>query len=136
MKSCCPCGGAPNGATYERCCARYHVGALHLLAPTPEALMRSRYSAYATGLSDYINATWDDSTRPESLHRFDAAESWLGLEIRNAPVVNGNEGFVEFVARSKPKAGGPALRLHEVSRFLRKDGRWFYVDGVFPNKKL
>jgi SEC-C motif domain protein len=131
----CLCGGAPKTATYANCCGRYHAGELHLLAPTPEALMRSRYSAYALGLSDYINATWDEATRPASLQRFDAAEQWLGLEIRSASTVKNNEGFVEFVARSKPKGGGAALRLHEVSRFVRQDGRWFYVDGVFPSKK-
>jgi SEC-C motif domain protein len=135
MKSQCVCGGVPSGASYERCCARYHAGESYLLAPTPEALMRSRYSAYAMGLSDYINATWHDTTRHATLHRFDAAESWLGLEIRRATEVKNDEGFVEFVARSKPKGGGPALRLHEVSRFVREGGRWFYVDGVFPAKK-
>ena len=97
--------------------------------------MRSRYSAYVMGLSDYINATWHNATRPASLHRFDATELWLGLEIRNATDVINDEGFVEFVARSKPKGGGSALRLHEVSRFVREDGQWFYVDGVFPAKK-
>jgi SEC-C motif domain protein len=78
--------------------------------------MRSRYSAYAIGLSGYINATWHDTTRPATLNRFDAAESWLGLEIRSAPEVKNDEGFVDFVARNKPKGGGPALRLHECAR--------------------
>jgi SEC-C motif domain protein len=131
----CPCGGVPKAATYANCCGRYHAGALHLCAPTPEALMRSRYSAYALGLSEYINATWSDATRPASLQRFDAPEQWLGLDIRNASVVTSDEGFVEFVARSKPKGGGAAQRLHEVSRFVREDARWRYIDGTFPTKK-
>lgn len=138
----CPCGGMPSGASYAACCARYHTGAQHLQAPTPEALMRSRYSAYALGLVDYIRDTWHESTRPETLSRFDAADKWLGLEIKDAPRASGddgfvepdykglNEGFVEFVARSKPKGGGAAIRLHERSRFVREGGRWFYLEGV------
>jgi SEC-C motif domain protein len=129
----CPCGGMPRGTTYANCCARYHAGAQHLHAPTREALMRSRYSAYAMGLVDYIRETWHASTRPETLSRFDAADKWLGLQIKDAPPATGDEGFVEFVARSKPKGGGAAIRLHERSRFIRDGGRWFYVDGVIKN---
>jgi SEC-C motif domain protein len=92
--------------------------------------MRSRYSAYALGLSEYIRDTWHSSTRPETLARFDAADKWLGLEIKDAPKAIGDEGIVEFVARSKPKGGGAAIRLHERSRFVREGGRWFYVDGA------
>jgi SEC-C motif domain protein len=120
----------PAGVSYDACCARYHAGTLHLQAPTPEALMRSRYSAYALGLVDYIQETWHASTSPETLSRFDAADKWLGLEIKDAPRAVGDEGFVEFVARSKPKGGGAAIRLHERSRFVREGGRWFYIDGV------
>jgi SEC-C motif domain protein len=129
QQSVCPCGGVPAGASYKACCARYHAGAQRLRAPTPEALMRSRYSAYALGLVDYIRETWHASTRPDTLSRFDAADKWLGLQIKNAPVATSDEGFVEFVARSKPKGGGAAIRLHERSRFVREGGRWFYVDG-------
>ena len=39
----CPCG---LGDDYESCCGRFHAGAP---APTAEALMRSRYSAFAVG---------------------------------------------------------------------------------------
>jgi SEC-C motif-containing protein len=39
-----------------------------------------------------------------------------------------SEGIVEFVARYK--IGGRAHRLHETSRFLKEDGRWFYLDAV------
>ncbi len=120
----------PKGAIYDACCARYHSDALRLQAPTPEALMRSRYSAYALGLTDYINETWHVSTRPETLSRFEAADKWFGLEIRDAPKALGEEGYVEFVARSKPKGGGAAIRLHERSRFVREGGRWYYVDGA------
>lgn len=123
----CPCG---SGAAYEVCCSRYHAGPLHLLAPTPEALMRSRYSAYVLGLRDYVLDTWHGSTRPEKMERFDAGVKWLGLSVKRATSVGENEGFVEFVARSKAPGGGPAERLHELSRFWREAGRWQYVDAA------
>ncbi|MGZ3253958.1 MAG: YchJ family metal-binding protein, partial [Burkholderiaceae bacterium] len=53
----------------------------------------------------------------------------IGLEVRKHQQT-GDEAMVEFVARYK--IGGRAERLHEVSRFIREDGRWFYVDGSFP----
>lgn len=123
----CPCG-LP--AQYEDCCGRYHSGALHLLAPTPEALMRSRYSAYALGLRDYVLDTWHGSTRPEHMERFESGVKWLGLAVKRAWTASADEGFVEFIARSKPPGGGPAGRLQELSRFVRVDGRWQYVDAV------
>jgi SEC-C motif-containing protein len=60
----------------------------------------------------------------------------LGLEVkRHEPpgdALGDNEARVEFVARYK--IGGRAHRLHEVSRFQRLDGRWYYVDGEFPER--
>jgi hypothetical protein len=52
---------------------------------------------------------------------------WLGLEVRRQTLHDADHGTVEFVARSK--LGGRAQRLHEVSRFVRENGRWFYRDG-------
>ena len=123
----CPCGLARE---YTQCCGRYHVGALHLQAPTPDALMRSRYSAYALGLREYVLDTWHASTRPEQTEQFDSGVKWLGLTIKRAWKTSPNEGFVEFVARNKALGGGPAQRLEELSRFVRVDGRWQYVDAA------
>jgi SEC-C motif domain protein len=119
----CPCGGA----SYSQCCGRFHHGAL---PETAEQLMRSRYSAYVLGLMDYVHHTWHASTRPESSElQHDTATKWLGLEVkRHVPA--GDEATVEFVARYK--LGGRAHRLHEVSRFVRENGKWFYLDGSFP----
>src|SRR5512139_1238531 len=94
----CPCG---SGNAYERCCGRYHAGPAHLRAPSPEALMRSRYSAYVLGLTDYLLATWHPSTRPAALEPWDASLKWLGLEIRSHAEADENHGTVEFIARSK-----------------------------------
>jgi SEC-C motif-containing protein len=115
----CPCG---SGADYPRCCGRCHTG---FAAPDAEALMRSRYSAFVIGDTDYLLTTWHPSRRPASL-ALDAGIRWLGLEVRRHRP-DGDRATVEFVARSK--LGGRATRLHETSRFVREDGRWFYVDG-------
>ena len=123
----CPCGLARD---YAQCCERYHVGALRLQAPTPDALMRSRYSAYALGLREYVLATWHPSTRPAEMERFDAGVKWLGLTVKRTWMASNDEGFVEFVARSKAPGGVRAERLEELSRFARVDGRWQYVDAV------
>lgn len=96
--------------------------------------MRSRYSAYVRGDRDYLLATWHPRTRPASLDLDDAAATrWLGLEVRRHEAIGPDTASVEFVARSR-LGGGPALRLHELSRFVREDGRWYYLDGEFPGR--
>ena len=125
----CPCGLARE---YVQCCGRYHSGALHLQAPTPEALMRSRYSAYAMGLRTYVLDTWYEPTRPEHMERFDTRVKWLGQTVKRAWLTSEDEGFVEFVARSKEPGDGRAQRLEELSRFVRVDGRWQYVNAAAP----
>ncbi len=123
----CPCG---SGRPYERCC-----GPLHLGAPAADAqvLMRSRYAAYVLGLEPYLLATWHPSTRPERLDLdAEAAPKWLGLEVRRHETAGADEAIVEFVARYR--LGGRGHRLHELSRFVCEAGRWFYVDGRFPDR--
>lgn len=127
LLSACPCGGGK----YAVCCGRFHEGAL---PETAEQLMRSRYSAYVLGLTDHVHRSWHARTRPrpEELQG-DGAIRWLGLEVKKHVAISNDEATVEFVARSK--SGGRAQRLHEVSRFVREGGQWFYVDGSFPEDK-
>ncbi|MGY4830252.1 YchJ family protein [Sphaerotilaceae bacterium SBD11-9] len=120
----CDCGAE---RPYTDCCGRYHAGPLHLQAPSAEALMRSRYSAFVRDLTDYLLATWHPSTRPSALEPNPAGLRWLGLEVRRSSMQDDDHQTVEFVARSKQ--GGRAQRLHETSRFVREGGQWFYVDG-------
>lgn len=124
VDSSCPCG---SGADYGACCGRWHAGPQHLQAPTAEALMRSRYSAFVRGLSGYLRETWHPTTRPVGEIEFEAGLRWLGLTVKRHVVTGADEAEVEFVARSK--LGGRAHRLHEVSRFVREGGRWYYVGG-------
>ncbi len=88
--------------------------------------MRSRYTAFVRENGAYLLATWHASTRPESLE-FDAQTKWLGLQIKAAPLAIGDQAEVEFVARYR--FAGRAVRLHERSRFVHEQGRWYYVDG-------
>jgi len=123
----CPCGRTDDKkrpVSYDECCGRYvdHVNA----APDAEHLMRSRYSAFVNKRADYLLSTWHNSTRPASLD-LDAGTKWLGLEVREHQVTGADTAEVEFVARYRVQ--GRAVRMHERSRFVREDGRWFYVDG-------
>ena len=125
--SSCPCGSS---ASLDTCCGLYLSGQAN--APTAEALMRSRYSAFALGNEPYLLATWHASTRPPALHLASgSAIKWIGLEVRRAQTTGSDTATVEFVAPSK--TGGRAQRLHEVSRFVREGARWFYLNGRQPN---
>ena len=123
----CPCD---SGSTYADCCGNWHAGLLQgLHAPTPEALMRSRYSAYVLGLIDYLLATWHPATAPGELEL--PPLKWLGLEVLLAQST-AQAGVVEFVARCREN--GRAQRMHETSRFVREQGRWYYVDGIIETQ--
>jgi SEC-C motif domain protein len=90
--------------------------------------MRSRYSAFVLGLRDYLLATWHASTRPDELELATTPPTrWLGLQVQRHQTASADAASVEFVARYK--IGGRAHRLHETSRFVREDGRWYYLDG-------
>lgn len=89
--------------------------------------MRSRYSAFVLARADYLRATWHASKRPSQVS-FDVGVKWLGLEVRDHQVIDDSHAEVEFVARLR-EPSGRAVRLHERSRFVREDGRCFYVDG-------
>ena len=125
----CPCGRADakqRPLAFAVCCGCYlgHLDALP--APDAESLMRSRYTAYVLGDEPYVIATWHATTRP-SQARFDAGTKGLGLEVRDHRALDDTHAEVEFVARYR--IGGRARRLHERSRFVREEGRWYYVDG-------
>ncbi len=89
--------------------------------------MRSRYSAYVLEDEPYLLATWHSATRPESVG-LEAGTKWLGLTVKSARALGPDEAEVTFVARYRI-GGNPAVRLEERSRFVREQGRWYYVDG-------
>ncbi|AIL07201.1 TPA: YchJ family protein [Stenotrophomonas maltophilia] len=122
----CPCG-LP--AEYAACCGRFHAGEA---APDAERLMRSRYSAYVRGLADYLRQSWHPDTRPAELSLDDAPGQrthWLGLTVHEHTVTGADSAEVRFTARYRV-GGGSAVKMAEHSRFLRVDGRWYYLDAV------
>ncbi len=120
----CPCG---RPLPYAQCCGLYVEDVQACPAPDAETLMRSRYSAFVLARADYLQATWHTSKRPSKIS-FDPGVKWLGLEVRDFKIVDDTHAEVEFVARQRDRSGR-AVRLHERSRFVREDGRWYYVDG-------
>ena len=143
--SLCPCRSLDqNKLDYENCCAPYVSGKKK--APTAEALMRSRYSAYVVKNIDYIDQTQVNSpdevfNKEEALKWADSSE-WEGLEIKKTQKgePNDNTGIVEFIAHYKDKASGTALKHHETSLFGKKDGEWKFkegqIHGAQPVKRL
>jgi SEC-C motif-containing protein len=127
----CPC---QSGECYAHCCGRFLDNGLS--ADTAEQLMRSRYTAYTLEREEYLLRTWHVSTRPAALNlSLSTPVKWLGLEIvrtqGGGPA--DTEGSVEFIARCK--VNGKAERLHETSRFVREDGRWYYLDGALDERR-
>jgi len=123
----CPCG---SGKDFDQCCGPLLAGAP---AASPEALMRSRYTAFTRCDIDYLEAT----LAPEAKEDFDRGDAetwakgseWLGLEVRAAvpPAPGETTGSAEFVARFRTQ--GKALAHHERGSFRLADGNWLYVDG-------
>ncbi|NHI01481.1 YchJ family protein [Oceanimonas sp. MB9] len=122
---------------YAGCCQPFLEGGLD--APTPLALMRSRYSAYRLGLGEYLVKTW----HPDTLGELDAATlgksglhtEWLDLAIVFARgSAADDEGEVEFKVRYREN--GRVVLLHERSRFVRLEGRWVYHSGIHNPPKI
>lgn len=119
----CPCG---LGDDYDSCCGRFHAGAA---APTAEALMRSRYTAFAVGDSGYLLRTWHTDSRPRRL-TLDPALRWTRLAVieTSAGGLFDTAGTVKF--RAVYARDGQRGVLAETSRFVRRDGRWSYLGPV------
>ncbi len=115
----CPCRmQQTEDILYEKCCEPFHSGEL---AGTPEQLMRSRFSGFVLGLTEYIKQTWHPSTRPSDL-ALSPDHNWLKLDI-----VKARDSQVHFRAYFKDEDGFAVL--DEISDFVLEDGRWFYVSG-------
>ncbi len=122
----CPCGST---RPYAECCAPLHDGRTD--APTAEALMRSRFSAFALGDTAYLLRTWHPRTRPDQL-TLDPRQRWFRLDVVDTERggLLDNTGTVEFHAHYR--YDGRADTLRERSRFSREDSRWVYLDGTTP----
>ncbi len=120
----CPCG---SGRPLQDCCGPYLEGSP---APSPETLMRSRYTAFVLGRLDHVERTHapeirEDFNRAEAEHMVSECE-WRGLEVRNTSE-DDDTGTVEFMIRFH--RDGQDFYQHELASFRREEGRWLYVSG-------
>src|SRR5690606_5023098 len=95
----CPCGSE---LAFSKCCEPYHQGKAH--PPTPEALMRSRYSAFVKHAIPYLEQSLEPSQRKEfdekSVRKWSEESDWLGLKVLKAEGGGDSDdtGTVEFIA--------------------------------------
>lgn len=123
----CPCGSERD---YAQCCKPYLIG--QATPTTPEALMRSRYTAYTMADIAYIEKT-QRGKAAEGFHALDAyvwakRVTWIKLTVLNTSLKKSQKGYVEFIATFVD--AGTTQSMHEKSEFIKKAGQWFYVDGV------
>lgn len=122
----CYCGST---LSYAECCQPYHLNVN--MALTPEALMRSRYSAYVLANIDYIQATMREPASkgydPLSAKLWAQRVIWIKLQVLCAKQISSTQGQVEFIATFVDNK--KLIQMHEISDFLKTEGRWFYVSG-------
>jgi len=130
----CPCGSE---ADYQQCCGPYIEGTLP--APTAEALLRARFTAFSRGAIDYLM----DTVHPDKSHTHNRLEieawsrdsDWRSLEILRT--LEGGEdddcGMIEFIATYRNREG--IQRHHEKADFHKAEGIWYFYDGARPKMK-
>ena len=121
VRGLCRCG---LGMPYDACCGRYISGAAN--APTAEALMRSRYTAFVIGDGSYVARTWAPETLPASLEVDPTGEPFTRLNV----ISTEDGGLFDATGTVTFHAHYPGGSLQEHSRFERRAGRWVYVDGT------
>jgi SEC-C motif-containing protein len=122
----CPCH---SGKFYSDCCETFHQGKIPSNALM---LMRSRYSAYALNLSDYvINTTHPDNPQfqqnnsewSEQISEF--AHSYEFIDLKILEFIDGSfKSIVHFVAFMKKN--NQIYQLNEKSLFYKVKGKWLY----------
>lgn len=122
----CPC---TSGEIYEMCCGRFIAAVGVAFPPTAEALMRSRFTAFATGNTAYLLYTWEPSCRPADLE-LDPGQQWYRLDILSTQQGGPFDtvGIVAFCAYYR--YDGAREQQRETSRFSKVGKQWFYLDAV------
>ena len=120
----CYCG---SNLLFDNCCQPYISGKQK--TPTAEALMRSRYAAFACGAADYLVATTHVSTRKHhkksDILDWSKSNQWLKLEV-----LSSTETTVTFKAYYLDYQLKAQIHF-EKSTFVEENGNWFYVDGEY-----
>jgi len=120
----CLCG---SDLHYEHCCGLLHTS--EKLPLSAEALMRARFTAYAMRNADYLLKTWEASTRPAAIDFSKETGEWQRLDIvmTKKGLAKDTKGTVEFKAYFSQD--GQDQVMNEISRFVKVQNRWFYLDG-------
>ncbi len=126
----CPCGGG----LYDDCCGKLHQG---MTAPSAQALMQSRYSAFVRGDVDYVIATTVPSQQPlldrSSLQAWADSMTWTGLQIiSHTPKIGKRHAQVHFRASFMDEKGNQGVH-DELSAFVKVGERWYFLDPTVPN---
>jgi SEC-C motif-containing protein len=126
MTKLCPCGST---LEFQQCCEPFLKNTTK--PKTPEALMRSRYTAYTVLDIDYVAKTMkspaiDDFDAKKALE-WSKQATWLGLEIIKAENDAPDHGYVEFKANYQ--IADKLFCLHEKSEFRKEADTWFYIEG-------
>lgn len=129
----CPC---QSSRTYQQCCQPFHCGEL---PQTAEQLMRSRYTAYTQKNIDYIVQTTVPSQQSlldrDAMEHWAETTQWSGLEVLAHSNLSKLHSSVEFNAFFDAESG--RHRHHEISLFVRIEGKWYFVDPtvLLPTQK-
>ena len=123
----CPCY---SGLLFGSCCGPYL--SRDALPDHAEALMRSRFSAFQLRDAVYVKETWDPIKRPKHLDFDQDERRWSHLEVvsKTGGCPQDERGVVEF--KAKYELGDDTYLFHEISRFVKREGRWLYLDATFP----
>lgn len=124
----CPCDSQKS---YLLCCELYITGKQS--PESPEALMRSRYTAYTMANIDYIKETMRGKAligfQEIDAKRWAKRVNWIKLHVLKSVIENSGTGYVEFEASFVDSSR--LKSIHEKSAFIREEGRWYYVDGAY-----
>ena len=127
MRAPCPCGSKK---MYMRCCRPLLAG--KVIPDTAQALMRSRYTAFAKGKWQYLSETEAGKAAEGGRDGRVDGVRWLGLEIHEVIQggINDNSGAVVFTAHYAHVGDGRRFSMHEHSIFEKINGRWYYIDSI------
>ncbi|MFH2065856.1 MAG: YchJ family protein [Pseudomonadota bacterium] len=134
MMENCPCGMEK---PYEECCGPFVKG--EALPQTPEALMRSRYSAFTKVEVGYILNTVHPDKREQhhekTIQNWAKNSEWIDLKILNTEKggPEDTEGQVEFVVQYYQK--GKRKTHHELAQFKKLEDKWYFYDGEAPQQE-
>jgi len=128
MSRLCPC---TSKLTYDKCCEPYLTG--KKLPDSPEKLMRSRFTAYALGRADYlVNTTCEEERAkldPEELSRYCRAVKCISMRVLKTELGGPQDETGTVLFHASLQINGKRMLHRELSRFIRENGRWTYVDG-------